>query len=412
MAATEVEEVFTIESGNDLIDAHVIAIRRRDEGQRATGRVTKHLSDTSFLIFSEGLDSPRRIGLIKIGPDNYYALRKEQSLIYQLTGNVFVFPAQDSIDLPLDEEQQWILLQLKSERPYLLSQFQEVLSYFATVVIEIPGAVLELEAIKRLNLVPGLALYPSLTPATSMSTSRPRGQQWEEVSAPVGGRPPSPSAPAKGISKGIVTGAEYVAFGFNAGTVFAAQLVHKGGDHLINNYMAYDPKTVDPQVLSTLKKVRSGAETCSTVADAAVGKVAEGARYVGQLLVPHIQTHGTRLMSHATGKDAETSGRYVSDILSVTGSGLQGFSTICQSATASAKALSKAVAGETVRYVQRRYGDDAAEATNEALYAAGNVALAATAVRELAPKAIVKKAAKEAAKEGVSVLSSGGATRA
>ena len=41
--------------------------------------------------------------LFKIGPDNYYALRKEHSLVYQLAPDVFVFPSQDSIDLSLDE---------------------------------------------------------------------------------------------------------------------------------------------------------------------------------------------------------------------------------------------------------------------------------------------------------------------
>lgn len=169
----------------------------------------------------------------------------------------------------------------------------------------------------------------------------------------------------------------------------------------MNREMEYRPKAVDPKVISTLKTVRSGAETCSYVADAAVDRIAAGARSLGQALVPHVQKHGTRLMSSATGHDSETSGRYVSDILSVTASGLEGFSTIFQSMTAGACQLSKAVAGETVRYVQRRYGDDAAEATNEALYAAGNAAMAATAVKDLAPKAIVKRAAREAAKEGV-----------
>ena len=400
MTTSEVEEVFTIESGNDLIDVHVIAVRKGDGSGdgNVTATVRKELRDTSFLIFSEGLASARRIGLIKIGPDNYYALQKDKSVVYKLGRNVFVFPAQDSVDFVADEEQ-WMVLLLKSEKEYLLTQFAEIVAFFANVVEEVLGAVPELDAIKRLHLVPGDQLYPRLETPSSESRPQPAGAQRPGAASDA--RAPSPSSPAKTIAKGIVTGAEYIAMGFNAGTGLAEQLVHQGGEHLVNREMEYRPKTVDPKVISTLKTVRSGAETCSTVADAAVDKIAAGARCLGQKLVPHVQRHGTRLMSSATGKDSETSGRYVSDILSVTASGLEGFSTIYQSVTASARQLSQAVAGETVRYVQRRYGDDAAEATNEALYAAGNAAMAATAVKDLAPKAIVKKAAREAAKEGV-----------
>lgn len=64
--------------------------------------------------------------------------------------------------------------------------------------------------------------------------------------------------------------------------------------------------------------------------------------------------------------------------------------------------IAKQVAAETVNYVNKRYGQDAGEAAHEAMYAAGSGYVAATAVSDLAPKAMAKKAAKEAGKTVVS----------
>jgi len=410
MVNSGVEEVFTIESGNGLIDLTILHVSLRDDSGVSV-QIVSTTGDTSFLIFAEGLTPERRIGLVKIGPDSYYALNKQTSIIYKLPASRYVFPAVTSVDLSMSSslpEDTYLLITLRTDSPVLKKQFEDVLNFFATLVEETPGAVPEIDAITEkvgLRGLPVGTLYPRLPTALTEPMQvedvqiTPTPSTLRERQRPV--RLPSPSAPAKQIGKGIVSGSEFVALGFNYGTNFAEKLVQQGGSHLIQNQMYYTPKSVDPRVISTLKTLRFGAEKCSTVAESAVEHLANGARCLSQKLVPHIQTHGTHLVSKATGKDTETAGRYVTDALAITASGIQGFATVTQAFSTNAKRLCKAVAGETVKYVQRRYGDEVAEATNEALYATGNVVVAATAVKDLAPKALVKKAAKEAGKEAV-----------
>lgn len=404
MSTTEVEEVFTIESGSGLVDLNVITVSKEPSSNRVTAKIKNTLTDTSFLIFSEGLEGERRIALVKIGPDFYHALRKDRSLVYKLSSSSYLFPPQDSVDL--DSEAQYLLITLKWPSPpndvAVRKQFDEILNFFATVVSEVPGSSPELDAVKRLyGLLDTTRLYPKIDAQEPIQGPSLTREPLPQESPRVTERSSSPSSPAKTIAKGIVVGAEYVAVGFNYGTQFAENLVHQGGEHLVRTETRHERKEVDPKVISTLKAVRVGAETASTVAETTVEKIAEGARKLGQCLVPHIEKHGTDLVCHVTGKDREASNKHVKDILTVTASGLQGFSTIYSSITANAKQLAKAVAGETVNYVNKRYGDSAAEATHEAMYAAGHTANAVMTTTELAPRAVAKKVAKETAKETI-----------
>lgn len=400
-----IEEVFTIESGNGLIDLTVLAVTQ-NESKQFNVKIEKTLGDTSFLIFAEGLTPERRVGLVKIGPDQYYTLQKSKSVIHRLPASRYLFPADTSVDVNAstssEQEIEYLLITLRTDDVVLRDQFEQVLNFFATVVEEVPGnEPPDVQAIKVKCGLDGLAqdtLYPRLPQPMQVD---PRIIPSTAVPSETEFRAPSPSAPAKNIAKGLVTGAEYVALGFNYGTQFAENLIHQGGAHLIQRENRCTPKTIDPRVITTLRAVRIGAETASTVAGKAVETVACCARNLTQRLVPHIQRHGTNLVSNVTGKDSETSGRYVSDALTITASGMQGFATIYQSVKTNATQMAKAVAGEAVNYVHKRYGDQAAEATNEALYAAGNTVEAATVVKDLAPKAMMKKVAKEAGKEAV-----------
>jgi putative lipoic acid-binding regulatory protein len=408
----DIEEVFTIESGNGLIDLTVLTVIK-NESKEVVVKIDKTLGDTSFLIFAEGLTPERRIGLVKIGPDQYYTLQKAKSIIHRLPASRYLFPGDTSVDVnpstSCDQQMEYLLITLRTDSVVLRDQFEQILNFFATVVEEVPGnEPPEVEAIKIKCGLSGLSpntLYPRL-PHEPMQIDPSLLTTHGTTISDAEYRVPSPSGPAKSIARGLVTGAEYVALGFNYGTQFAENLVHQGGAHLVQRERNYCKKKVDPRVISTLRAVRVGAETASTVAGKVVDSVATCARNLTQMVVPHIQRHGTRIVSNVTGKDSETSGRYVCDALTITASGMQGFATIYQSVKTNATQMAKAVAGETVNYVHKRYGDEAAEATNEALYAAGNTVEAASVVSDLAPKAMMKKVAKEAGKEAVNSAAS------
>lgn len=178
-------------------------------------------------------------------------------------------------------------------------------------------------------------LYPHLEP-----------QSFENRSAAADAQTPiatEPSQTARTIASTLITGAEYIASGLNIGTKFTEELVHKGGAHYVNREDRVETKPVDPKVISTLRTVRYGAETASTVSTTVVSAVAAGTRSLSEKLVPHIQRHGSKLVSDVTGRDQQSSAQTMNDIISVTAGGLQGFGTIYNSVTANAKTLAKAV---------------------------------------------------------------------
>ena len=410
-SATEVEEVFTIESGSGLINVIVTSLTTSQDGQLVT-KIVRQLDDTSFFIFTErevgqsstDNSSQRRIALIKLGPDVYYPLEKNKTIVYRIDADRYLLPATHST--PSD---QYLVVKLTTppESDYLRKQFDEILNYFSTLVIEVPGASPELDAIRVLL---GIVASPVPTPPTTGLYPPLEIQDFVPSAPPVPGAsagtlPPSatqqaaePSARAKYIAQGLMTGAEYIASGLNFGTVYAEKLVHKGGVTVVERQTVTESKHVDPKVITALKTARVGADVAANVSTKVVSAVATGTRSLSERLVPHIHHHGSRLVSNVTGKDAESSSQTMNDILSVTAGGLYGFGTLYNCVTENAKVLAKAVASETVNYVNKRYGNDAGEATHEALYAAGSGYVAATCVSDLAPKAMVKKAAKEAGK--------------
>lgn len=390
-----VEEVFSIESGSGLIDLNVLSVKSLADGTSVETKLVKTLNDTSLLVFSEretihATDpSVRRIALIKLGPDFYYPLEKDKNLVYKFSSNLFVLPANDQSAVA----DQYLVVNVKTDsNSYIIKQLDEILNYFATVVIEVNGASRELDAIKNYLGIVEHGLYPQLP-------SQEPNLNVQVNQGHVDGR-------AESIAKGIVVGAEYIAAGLNIGTRFTENLVHKGGNHIVTRETRTDTKVVDPNVIRTLKGVRYGAETTASVSTTVINSIANQTRRLSEHLAPHLHKHGSKLVSSATGQDESSSKATMTNIITVGASGFQGFGTIYQSVTDNAKTLAKAVANETVNYVNKRYGNDAGEATHEALYAAGSGYEAATAIKNLAPKAMAKKVGKEA---GIAVVTSGAA---
>ncbi|KAI1283255.1 hypothetical protein HDE_12687 [Halotydeus destructor] len=399
MSATEVEEVFAIESRSGVIGLIIVNHRKNVAGINET-KTVKQIDDTSCSVFTEkSIDDSRKIALLKIGPDEYCPLEKDKTIVYRLNQLTYLIPP-DRAGLP----GQFLVLQLSQAAPdYLRRQFDEILNHFATLVEEVSGAAPEVDAIKlHLGLLPttNSGFYPSLPSEADLPSApvyQPGGTATPNLSETVEG-----SATAKMISQGIVSGAEYVAYGLSVGTNMAEDLVHKGGHKLVNRETRTNTKQIDPKVITGLKAARIGADVAAVATTTVVGCLAEGTRRLSEHFAPHIHRHGTKLMSDITGKDQNSSSKTMSDIMSVTASGFHGFGTLFNSVAENSKVLAKAVASETVNYVHKRYGTDAGTAADEALNAAGSGYIAATAMKDLAPKAMVKKVGKEAAKSVVS----------
>lgn len=63
-----------------------------------------------------------------------------------------------------------------------------------------------------------------------------------------------------------------------------------------------------------------------------------------------------------------------------------------------AKILASSLANETVQIVGHKYGTDAAQVVDHAMYSVGNVALATNSIRSLGIRGLAKRTAKETGK--------------
>ncbi|XP_015671669.1 spartin [Protobothrops mucrosquamatus] len=115
---------------------------------------------------------------------------------------------------------------------------------------------------------------------------------------------------------------------------------------------------------------------------------------VGRELAPHVKKHGSKLVPESLKKDKD--GKSTLDgALVVAASGIQGFSTVWQGLECAAKCIAKNVSTETVQTVKYKYGNDAGQATNNAVSSAINVGVTAFNIDHIGIKAMVKKTAKE-----------------
>src|SRR5690349_13263421 len=129
-SASEVEEVFTIESGSGLVNLQVLSLLKCRNGAILEARTVKTLEDTSFLVFTETATKSdpisRKIALIKIGPDTYYPLEKDKTIVYRLSSELYLLPSTSSTP-----DDQYLVIRLKSgSNVYVKKQFDEILNYF------------------------------------------------------------------------------------------------------------------------------------------------------------------------------------------------------------------------------------------------------------------------------------------
>lgn len=167
MSATEVEEVLAVESGSNLIDVQVVQISC--ESGALVARVGRNLTNTSFLVFTERIDesvaNQRRIALIKLGPDLYYPLEKDKTIVYRVDRERYLLPATSST--PPD---QYLVVTLHAgpTNGHIRRQIDEVFAFFSTLVEEVRGASPELDAVRALlgieyNYVSCVRLQPVFT---------------------------------------------------------------------------------------------------------------------------------------------------------------------------------------------------------------------------------------------------------
>ncbi|KAL3878358.1 hypothetical protein ACJMK2_030719 [Sinanodonta woodiana] len=199
------------------------------------------------------------------------------------------------------------------------------------------------------------------------------------------------------ISKGIQIASEYMSWGLGKGAEKAGELIRRGSQKLKSRLHPEERETpIDPRVQKGVMYVRKGAHVAVKVSSFIVSKLGEATMALAREVAPHIRKHGEKLLPLSVRQPSADGKSKIEGVIEVTVSGLKGFGTVYIGLENAALALARNIANETVNIVDHKYGSQAGQLTENALYAAGNIAMTAHNAKNLGVKAIAKRAAKNA----------------
>ncbi|XP_008945887.1 PREDICTED: spartin isoform X2 [Merops nubicus] len=197
------------------------------------------------------------------------------------------------------------------------------------------------------------------------------------------------------VAHGILSGASWVSWGLIKGAEYTGKAIHKGASKLREHIQPEEkPLEVNPAVAKGLHVAKQATGGAVKVSQFLVEGVCSIASCVGKELAPHVKKHGSKLVPESLKKDKDGKSTF-DGALVVAASGVQGFSTVWQGLESAAKCIAKSVSTETVKTVKYKYGEEAGDATDNAMNSAINVGVAALNIDNIGIKAVVKRTAKE-----------------
>ncbi|XP_054163861.1 spartin-like [Oppia nitens] len=359
--------------------------------------LTSVIKDQTFRVFREVIDGrldpkqrelSQRLALIKC-KDWFYPLEKDTTPIFRYRNQClcYLFPdvsnvgsmtllfinteVVDDIKVLLLENVLLLYCDLKDSPQEWKPIIDQLLS--------IPSTPTEAEVAMETSDSEPMPLGASTVPSPGITT------ETEEQSGGV----------ADTIAKGIIQGAELLNNGITYGAQVANDWIKRGASHVKTSQSTNtsENREVDPRVISGLRGLRTASNAAVSVTGFAVNAVAKGTNQLGKCLAPHVKRHSKKLISNVSGKSDNESEKICDGILTVASGTLQGFGTLYNGVTENAILLAKTISNETVGIVNQKYGQQPADATEHALYTAGNAAITLQNVSNLGPKAIAKRAA-------------------
>lgn len=194
------------------------------------------------------------------------------------------------------------------------------------------------------------------------------------------------------ISETIVKGAYYVSKGLvSASYSQSIQIVQiiscfqvysagKAGDlinyttpHLIARLEKNPNTTISPNVKTGVEVAHTVSVSAASIAGFVADKVGLATTKLGQFLAPHIQKHGSQLLSHTLGMEEGAANERVSDILTVCAGAVQGCGTVWEGLEQSAFVLGHSLSSNTVKVIEHKYGEPAGGLAENTFDTIGNV---------------------------------------
>lgn len=202
------------------------------------------------------------------------------------------------------------------------------------------------------------------------------------------------------VSETIVKGAYYISKGMIYSAEKTGDFLNYSTPYLISKLQKAPPNTQQP----ISENVNTSIHVAKTVTGAAArftgfvaGKLGDATMGLGKFLAPHIQKHGSQLLTYG-GYDYEKANETVSDLLTVCAGAVEGFGTVYSGLENSATILGKSLSQNTVKVVEHKYGQEAGIAAEDTFDTVGNVINMSRDVNIFTPQGFVKKTAKSTGK--------------
>uniref|UniRef100_A0A8C4Q957 Senescence domain-containing protein n=1 Tax=Eptatretus burgeri TaxID=7764 RepID=A0A8C4Q957_EPTBU len=185
---------------------------------------------------------------------------------------------------------------------------------------------------------------------------------------------------------------QWLSWGLGLGAQAMGTAVRWGGEQVRRRVEpANRPVSVDPRVATGLRVTRQAAggvvKVSEVVGDSAVSRM-------GHILAPHVHRCGSRLLPESI-RHSDQHGSTVDGAFVVAASGLKGITTVWSGLEQAAKTVSNAVSNTTVDTVEHKYGEEAGQATRNAMASAIDLGTAVYNVSHLGVKQLIKSTAKE-----------------
>lgn len=215
------------------------------------------------------------------------------------------------------------------------------------------------------------------------------------------GAPREKRSTSANVSANIIRGAFYVSKGLVKGAEKTGEFISYSTPYLISKIR----KAPDEAPAQVPGNVKTGVEIAKSVTGTAVnvtsyvaGKVGSATMALGRFLAPHIQKHGSNLLSYSTGMSAEDASDKVHGALTICAGAVEGFGTVYEGLEKSASILGNSLSSSTVEIVQHKYGPEASHVVGNSLDTVGNVINVSHNMNYITPKGIAKRTAKNAGK--------------
>lgn len=199
------------------------------------------------------------------------------------------------------------------------------------------------------------------------------------------------------ISENILKGAQFISNNLIKGAEKTGQFMSYSTPYIISKMQGATENAapVSSNVETSVQVARSVTGVAAGVTGYIAGKVGSATLSLGKFLAPHIQKHGSTLLSKTLGYEEAEAQESMEGVLTVAAGAVEGFATIYSSLEESAKILGNNLSNNSVKIIEHKYGPSAGSLATQTFDTIGNAIDVSQNVRVLTPKGMVKRTAKD-----------------